>query len=449
MPIATFTDGQRDLLARGYPHLALLETDHPDDDPHKIASATKRLVTATDPLYFVRWPAGVAARFVALYATQDREARAVNAKYAADPPARERLESFVVTAVTRGSVRHDHGYPFEMQAFLYLLEAWHGADAVASALAIAFEQLVEIERGRRAGASNERVPVENYAAQAACLPLAALLARASPGVALGVRARLEALVLREPELEKQVWALQSLDMVLFGKAGVARAGWTWAPPESWLFAGDPAWALDALRGAKGEVALDVRAVWVAGEDALEVFEGHVAKVARAAMAFATESFGMLRTPRVVPVMVGLARKKGGEQAIAWLLEHREVTWPTLEKLAGGKGPIAIKAGEIVGAAPPASSSAYLAVADDYDDLLDETATAMTRARGDAEKEARVLRAAARGYIEIRTANDDPPTEYMGHFFMVDGTENGDSLWARLDPSEEESARWAAILGELE
>ena len=80
--------------------------------------------------------------------------------------------------------------------------------------------------------------------------------------------------------------------------------------------------------------------------------------------------------------------------------------------------------------------------------MDDLVLAIEKVRGKKKKEAQAFADAAATYMEIRSSMDEPATEYMGHFFMVDGiclSKDRPTAWERLDPSEEESDRWAKYL----
>ena len=252
-------------------------------------------------------------------------------------------------------------------------------------------------------------------------------------------------------------ALSSLTLLLHGKKGVEELD-TWDFPEAFLFSGDPKYITSAVKARQGDVDIDAYAIWVGGEAVLDGYAKHVKKVRRADADHVAEGIGMFASNHAVPLMLELAVKKC-DRAEAWLLEHMDLARLELEKIAKagkkqgeraqaildqvGKG-TASKGKKAKPSSPPTPEQAEAAL----DKLMDDLVTTIEKVRGNKTKEAAAFADAAAGYMEIRSSMDEPATEYMGHFFMVDGiclSQDRPTAWERLDPSEEESERWGKYL----
>ena len=260
-------------------------------------------------------------------------------------------------------------------------------------------------------------------------------------------------------------------MLLHGRRGVAEVEYSWHPAEAYLFSGDAAYVREGVATARGEVDIDAYAVWIGGEEVLDAYAKSVRKVRRADADHVAEGLGMFASTRVVPLMVELAVKKC-EAAVAWLVAHMDLARPELEAIAkAGKKPgDAAKAILVTGGAkgaraaeankptkstkrskPKKITPAQIERA--FGRLVDEVVAAVDKVRGKPDAEAAAWVDAATGYMEIRsTMMNEPATEYLGHFFMVDGIgleKHRASAWDRLAPSPEESDRWAKVLEDEE
>ena len=259
----------------------ILEEDHPDDARPERAAA--KVVDALDPVYFARWPAKAALRYA--------RAMGVAARVGASKEAAPALANGAplgpkepAAILQHALVAFGHGYPFQLEQLVYALEELAGNAATLPALTQAFEALA---------ASAKKSPKRHrsaYAQQGAALAAGFLLLRAEPKAAKAARARLEKL----GDPESSTPPLATLGLVLGGRAALASSGYTWTPPETWLFSDDPAFVTEAIRTAKGEVDFDPRGVWLGGDAVLPLYAKHVKKTPRARAPFVAECIGMFR-----------------------------------------------------------------------------------------------------------------------------------------------------------
>jgi hypothetical protein len=346
MTVTTFDEPQAARLARGFPHLRELVDDHPDDAPKRVDKAAKKVASATDPVYPLRWPREVAARFLRAFALgrvgshpslggEDAEAEAKRAGPVTDVEAIVRAIVLPPKEAPRENRNWGRSlvYPYEVADVVYLLEALFGPERVLSAVLDTFDRLVDEERTMRG--KDRAVDRTNYGAAYLVIPCGMLMLRAGSDAARAARARLEPHA--SDPLRDDVWALSHLDMLLHGREAVARSGYSWAPPVSWILSDDPAWVREAIASAKGERDLDVRGVWLGGEEVLELYAPFAAKARAADVPHLVECFSIVQSPKVALVMAGFATKKGGEGALAWIREHRELAQPELERAARGRG----------------------------------------------------------------------------------------------------------------
>lgn len=463
----------RALLERGYPHLRLLVDEHPDDAPKKVAKAAAKSVNVIDPLYHVRWPRQVAARFLWLFGNvEDRRKRHEQASVAREAPTAKEAEATIARVMETASKKLAHVYRYDVADWVLLHEAFVGPDAVVNGVTDGLVRAVEaLAPGARAfeasfNPKTERYskasPQTNYLAAYTILPLGGLYLRASAKTVASSKKRLEALLDAHSDLLSH-WPLTSLVMLLRGREGIAAIPYKWHPQEAFLFSGDPDYVREGVANLRGDVDVDAYAIWIGGEATLATYGKAVKKVRRDDAAHVAEGLGFFASPAVVPAMVELAAKKC-EPAVAWLLEHLDWTRTELEKIAAaGKKPgeaaaaVLAQAGvETASGAPAQADPAKKkrkptprAIERAFDGLVDDVVAAVEAVRGDHAKEAAAWQDAADGYAHIRgTMMNEPATEYMGHFFMVDGVGFSDervTAWDRLSPTDEESARWGAVL----
>jgi hypothetical protein len=424
------------LLERGYPHLLVLEDGHPDDAAPERAAA--KVVDAVDPIYFVRWPAKVTLRFCRAMGKIGKTGE--SKKAVAELSATGQLDAKEARAILmHATLDVDHAYPFHFTGLVYGLEALVGTDATLAGLTAAFEALAKDAKSAR--------HKSRYSQSRAAIAAGFLLRRASPKVASPARKALE----KAAATPREVPALEELALVLGGRAALAKSGYTWTPPATWLFDDDPAFVREAIRTAKGEVAFDARGVWLGGEEILDLYTKAVKKTPLARVPYVVESLAMFRSPRVVPLMELLAAKRGGEDAKRWLSS------PAAK--AGGPAAASAKAAKPKAKVSPNAKAEAPAPArpkrprrseieSAFDALIDQVVREMKGARGKPSKEADVLRAAAARYAEIRGWWDTDTTAYMTHFFAADGLalqKQRKSAWERLKPSAAEGKRWLSVL----
>ncbi|MCA9644601.1 MAG: hypothetical protein H6718_29750 [Polyangiaceae bacterium] len=255
VPTKTFTSEQAALFERGYPYFVRLNPDHPDDSAKVRDKALKKLIAATDPVYFVDWPASVAAGFAHAFGAQDRYDR--TASYPAEAPEVEVVVPWIREAITRGS-REAKGvdYGYEVRSFLFLLEAWHGPDIVVEALVAAYQELAKLEAG-----SDQ---CKNYAADEAIVGLMALLGRATPKVSNAARKTLKGLV--EPADVRKAFVFADLDVALNGREALTRNEYNFVFPVAFLFSDDPQLVREGTEVFRG-ANLSPRALWLGGDAA--------------------------------------------------------------------------------------------------------------------------------------------------------------------------------------
>jgi hypothetical protein len=438
MHVETFTPEQAELLARGYPHLVLLEEGHPHDAaPGKAAAEVH---DANDPVYGVRWPQNTALCYVLGFVPEHGSPTGKRAKIEPRQPTVE--EARAICAHLMLDLKF--AYPFHVSGAIYILEAALGTEPILDALIAAYEALAA-----RAPCAAD---APKYMLRDASEALGFLLHRAPAVAAAPARARLQALL--QQVGARDVPAFDALKLVLGGPSALAESSYTWIPPTSWLFSDDPAFVEKAIRTAKGAVDVDVQAVWRGGEAVLGLLAKYVKKVPRAGVPGAVEALGMFRTPAVVPLLELLAVKKGGEAAQAWLDEHAASLGPT----AGGRSAPAQAALAQTKGAPAVSQRAAAkskkptarVIEAAFDELTDTLVAELTQTRGDSAAEEAALQSAADRYIEIRGWSDTSGAAYLTHFFCADGVglaKARPSAWSRLSPTPQEHERWVAILEE--
>lgn len=464
MPTKTFTKAQQSLFESGYPYFARLVKDHPDDAPKARDKALKKLIAATDPVYFVDWPQSVAAGFVHAFGTSKRKDR--TGSYPAEPPGAELVGPWVKEVITRRSVDEGAGvdYGCEIRSFLFLLEAWHGTDKVLDALVSAYEALAKLEAGNK--------QCKNYAADEALLALTALLARAGDKARTSARKRL-ADVLKIPDV-CAAFVFLDMDMALNGRAAMKRHQYKYVYPQAFLFSDDADLIAEGTQQFRGS-DLEPRALWLGGDGAFAPQLDHARKVPAAAMSFVIESLAMFDTPEVVALMFVLSTKKGGEAATAWLDEHPALVNQKLDELKKAPGALGKAAKAFVPSAPSAAKPStkgakgkappkqkapvktktakpkkqtLKGAEKEFDQLVDWIVSEIEKVRGNKKEEEAAWVEAAERYIAIRSSMNEPGEEYLGHFFMVDGVgleQERETAWDRLKPTAAESKRWGKLL----
>jgi hypothetical protein len=445
----TFTQEQAELLSQGYPHLHRLVEGHPDDASKKVAKCAEKAAKATDPVYFVKWPREVAGRYLRSFARgragshpdlggpeADAELHKAGWPPVHDVPA---IVRSIVFPPKGGEPRGTHAwgrhaYPFQVAAVIYLLEAEYGTKCVLDAAVASWEEYAEYERRELARLKHRPA---NYPVGSLAIPTGMLLLRARIEAEPG-RDRLQKLVEGDPDEVHACWGLHHLDLVLNGRRGFERSGWNWVQPEGWLFVeDDPEWVRSAVANAKGDVACDVRAVWLGGEQVIPLFLRHTRKVKAAEVPTVVEAFGMIQSAATAQLMVALAEKKAGEGAAAWLAQHADLASAGVAGRAVKRSTAKPKKAEIEAA---------------YDQLTDRLVADIEAVRGDAAREAEAIVRSAYRFMAIRTSYDAEPTEHMVHFFAADGVgfeKQRACAWERLRPSEQEAKRWLAALAAAE
>jgi hypothetical protein len=332
----TFTPEQAELLSRGYPHWLRLVDGHPDDAAKKVAKSAKKAAGATDPVYFGHWPREAAGRYLRSFARGRVGAHPNLGGPEADAevdkagwPSADEVMAIIRSIVfppkggePRGTNAWGrHAYPFQVAEIVYLLEAEYGTEPVLDAAVATWEEYAAYERRELATLSHRP---DNYPAGYLAIPTGMLLLRAGAR-AEPARRRLQALVAGDASQVHATHGLGRLDLVLNGQKGFQRSGWSWVQPDGWLFVeDDPQWVRAAIAKAKGDVSLDVRAVWLGGEPVISLFVRHARKVKAAEVPRVVEGFGMIRSPATADLMTVLAQKKGGDGAMTWLHEHADL-----------------------------------------------------------------------------------------------------------------------------
>ncbi|MCA9620079.1 MAG: hypothetical protein KC731_13730 [Myxococcales bacterium] len=441
------------LLERHYPHVRFLVEGHPHDAPKKVAKATAKAFNVIDPHYRVWWPREVAIRYLRGFVEQPvRNKRHELADRAVTPwsPA----EATAALAEMIGKHHDTHIYAYDAEDFVLLSEALVGTDATVKGVVQGIDDaLRKTPAGKEVG----------YLPAYCVLPLGALLLRASPMVAAAAKRTLGALLDEEPRPIGD-WPLAQLAMLLHGRAGVERIAARWTQEEAYTFSGDPAYVREGLAGHRGVREIDAYKIWIAGDEAIDLYAKDILKTRKGDADFVAEGLGLFASPRVAPLMLALLAKKS-VTAKRWFELHGARVADALAPMQKDKK-LGALAEEVLarGAAskagakkPPAAVEPPIedeeldepAIEKAFDALMDQLVTAIIAARGKKAAEKRAWQEAIEGYMDIRSGmmNEDP-SEYLGHFFMVDGVGLGESratAWERLSPNDEESERWSGYL----
>lgn len=402
------------LFALGFPHLRFIDEAPPASmDPRK---AAEQAVRAIDPDAFPHaFPAAAVPRYLRASAIhKNRAAQHAAALDDGRPYAREEAPKRIALLVDPANL----GYEFVVDDVLYLIEALFGTAFVVDALLRIFE-------GRPAKVWMKSEQTSAGAAVTAC---GFLLRRLPPPGAAAARKRLEKLAAKPMDEDLK----ERFDLMLGGAEAYWRILIDAGRPEGFVFAvhaGDPALYARLAKNARDAWQLDPWFVFRGGDAVLKLWPSAIAGADAWRHERLAIELGLMKSKAVGPCMKALLKKKAAAPiAQAWFK-------------AGGKAP----------ALPAAKKRPEAVVEKDFDVLAADTATALDRARGDRQKERRVLEAAAKRYAELRGELGQPGREALVTFFGDDGVAIGKSRKAalqRIRSTDEEFARWTRILESL-
>ncbi len=240
--------------------------------------------------------------------------------------------------------------PSSFPVLVYLLEAFVGPDAVATAFVEALERLPAAE-----------LVADRPKFHAATQSLGFVLLRVRGDVSEGLLKRLgkifDAGVAKMPgksmKAEKKNAAgvtplriLRTLDLILHGREAALRSGDGAAAGKpsrsSLLFVhDDPAFVLDTLKARgddPGGTEPLARLTFLGGESVLDLeqkwIERYVAPGAPATDAMLVEHYGRIQSPKIVPHMLAMVDSGAKRAAMDWFKRHAEFAAPLLRQQKG-------------------------------------------------------------------------------------------------------------------
>lgn len=312
-----FRDDQRALWERGYPYLVELQDGHKDDA--KPEAMLAKLNAEYFGLYTVRWPRKVAECFVRACASHDLE----DFEGAAGAPGPiGGAEVRAAIAHQLASIREENA--LADGALIFCAEALAGTDVTLEALVDVLSTLSRDHWPAKPDHAEHRYGGASYYAYLAGF----LLLRASPAVAKGARAKLEALWKQTVDADVEIGEHSlrgGLDLALHGTEGAKRvlSDSHWQYLHWWGFVDDAEMIRTRYADSdKSEFDPDPRHAWLCPDIIGEVvLKKRVRGLGKQKPAF-FEALGTFAHPAVAGMMAEWTDDKlVGALAQRWLADH--------------------------------------------------------------------------------------------------------------------------------
>jgi hypothetical protein len=317
----TFTEEEQKLLDRGWPRMIRLVDGHAHDaHPEKAALAWAS--RSRDDVYHSEIPREVAK--VALSIGPRWVPRGKRVKRDAGAPG-ELLAKHVAGFTGGTTVDHARDYVFLVEAFI-------GADATLDAIAAGFESMRGEPRDVFALAFKTGV-----ASAIGFLLLRAKHAKKHTRTLEAIRLTLGS--------KKPHWRMTAgyLDASLHGRVGLDR--WLGPSRRSLIWAeyaeGDPDYVKTCIAECEAAAPMSVRLVAIAGTSAMKNIARRkwYADDLRAVM----RDFGMIRAPETVELALSLVGRTTVKDApVKWIAAHADYAMPIVEKITSGERAAAIR-----------------------------------------------------------------------------------------------------------
>jgi hypothetical protein len=339
-------DDQEDLeWALGWPHVRRLVDGHPDDaDPLGYRGAGF-------PVYDIDFPREQAARRVRFYlfCPSTREESKKKSELAqpfqekAGPVTEEEARSVITQHLKPGA---NLAWTHYLPQIILLIEAFVGPQLVAEALVETVE------------ACPPDVLTSNTKERFDCMSLLGFLLLRLPEPVRGVletrlRKVLDAVVATIPgglglfDPAKEPWyaPFRVIDRVINGQEAVLRLGRNVYPTDL-LFAEDPAFIVESLRGRPGPGDYNpalARLAFLGGEAVLDIEATWWSKYPEprekdVGQRNFIRDYGRIRSEKMLAIFLAMSRtSRARKEAAAWFAAHAEYARPYLERTAAGSG----------------------------------------------------------------------------------------------------------------
>ncbi len=429
-----------DLLARGWPHLALLIDGDPRDK--RAADTAFKFIDAITSPFAITWPRAASIAFLHAFATGERQRAPMEQALCNQAPI-----TVPVADTILGNARESLDfYSFHWRSACFLLEAHLGAEVMADRVLSLLEKL---------GKSGWFFGNMHQSLLEVVFALELFILRSSPKSAAQSCARLRALYAKRPkDPEESVLVAERLAFTLEGTSAFERSREAFPYSVPFLTV-DEKFVPKYLDHEYASWLLDPQLLAIAGPSIAS--PKAIAGMRHGAswkQVERTVVFGIIRHPVVVEIFATLVGSKSAKgKPEEWIAMHLEYARPVLQKLIAARHPQAAALKKLLAAGSNATRVARRKAKASktltskqldagVERVFKKVIAAITKVRGDAKKEATLWKQAATEVTELRAAAGDPmPDERLGHLFGADGWGNAKPPFKTLKATHEEIDRW--------